>query len=472
MLHPIKATEWLQINEANRLLLKSVGALPYNDVFEDIWTTLAKIILSYGSRGGGKSETVADKLIKECIESDYFKCYYGRKVFDGLRESSFATLVYCIEKNGLKHDFHYSTANTSSMVITHKSGNKFIPFGSDKADKLKSIKDPSHMWCEEFDQFTFEDFKDLFPALRTSRGANKFYGTFNSYCVPLNHWIIQVFFPDLYTGKDKQQFDALEGVEVLKIFANYMDNYFIDRDDYTKRLQLASRGNLRIFDGIANGAWGQMQNNDPWLHNYDSNVHIREMPYLPTYPIYLSFDFNKSPVTCSVTQMSPQKGLQSSFLHVIDEFYGEMNLQQLCQNIKSKYPNSIMFVTGDASGNSGHLALEELGTKNMTFYTLIKRYLGLSDRQLHINTKNLSFHDSRILCNTMLYSYPNFYIHPKCRMLIEDCTKATVDDKGQDPNKLKKDRDGYKMDMFDNFRYMLQCYFHDYVQGVLRVSAK
>lgn len=55
-------------------------------------------------------------------------------------------------------------------------------------------------------------------------------------------------------------------------------------------------------------------------------------------------------------------------------------------------------------------------------------------------------------------------------MLIEDCTKATVDDRGQDPNKIKKDRSSYKMDMFDNFRYMLQCYFHDYVQGVLRVS--
>lgn len=100
------------------------------------------------------------------------------------------------------------------MIITCKTnGNKFIPFGADKADKLKSIKDPTHIWCEEFDQFAFTDFKHLYPTLRTLRGVNRFIGSFNTHEVLPTHWILKLFFPDLYEGTDK---DDVLMVDLLK----------------------------------------------------------------------------------------------------------------------------------------------------------------------------------------------------------------------------------------------------------------
>src|SRR5690606_4682714 len=130
----------------------------------------------------GKSEAVFDKLINDCLESEYFRCYYGRKIFDTVRGSCFKTIIECLKKMNLAHLFNFSEADNSSMVITCKTNrNQFIPFGGDKADKLKSIKDPTHIVCEEFDQFDFKDFKDLYPTLRTERGANVFYGMFNTH---------------------------------------------------------------------------------------------------------------------------------------------------------------------------------------------------------------------------------------------------------------------------------------------------
>lgn len=434
----------------------------YSAKFHDILHSWDRYVIAYGGRGSGKTDTFFLKYIVSLFEPYYFKLAYINKEGSNIRDQQYAGFKRVAKRIGVFDQLKFYDGDY--RIINPKTGNMLVPKGMDDPEKTKGLDDVTAIWWDEINKGDIEDFRALNELLRSPQAMYlQFALSFNP--VSDQHWLRASFFHPEDAHKLHPDFVG----QTLLNRSTYKDNEFIDQQAYLETLMTSAAGNINSIRVNIEGDWGLPENGNPWLYNFKQE-HIREMPYLPTYPIYLSFDFNKSPVTCSVTQMSPQKGLQSSFLHVIDEFYGEMNLQQLCQNIKSKYPNSIMFVTGDASGNSGHLALEELGTKNMTFYTLIKRYLGLSDRQLHINTKNLSFHDSRILCNTMLYSYPNFYIHPKCRMLIEDCTKATVDDKGQDPNKLKKDRDGYKMDMFDNFRYMLQCYFHDYVQGVLRVS--
>lgn len=459
----VKASKWFALDESDRLLVRQLGAFPINDVFAPIWEKKDyDILLSYGGRGGGKSEHICQLLITKCRNSSYFKCYYGRKVFDTVRGSCFETLVHNIEAMGYKDEFSYSTANTSSMKITHKkTGNSFIPFGSDKAEKLKSIKDPTHVWGEELDQFHLEDIKELMPTLRTLRGENVFIGTFNTHNVYSNHWIIKYFFPELYDGNDRIQFDILEGKNVLKVFVNYTDNYFIDKDAYLSTLKLASGGNSMILEGIANGAWGVAENESPWLYAFDYDKHTRqELPFLPTFPVYLSFDFNRSPVTCLAAQQSPNKGGKNSFLHIIKEFAENVQLSELCNMIKTYYPGSMLFVTGDAAGNRHDVGFEQ---RNQTYYTIIKRSLGLTEKQLKLNSRNLEHNDSRVLCNTLFYAYPNFLISRSgCPKLIMECEKAEVDENHARPGHLKKDRAGFKNDLFDAMRYLLQTYYLDY----------
>jgi PBSX family phage terminase large subunit len=312
-LRPIPASDYIYFDEKHRELLKEFGGVAVNDKLLPVWKNDYDIGLFFGGRGGGKSEVTCDKLLDDAMNSEYFKCYYGRKVFDTIRGSCFSTLIYCIKKNKLEEYFSYSEADNSSMIITCRlNKNKFIPFGSDKADKLKSIKDPTHIWCEEFDQFAFTDFKELYPTLRTIRGANIFIGTFNTHGVLPNHWILKVFFPDLYQGLDKedvQHVDLMTGKRLKKVFVNFTDNYFIDQESYRQNLWLSSAGNTTIFEGLANGAWGVMVNESPWLFAFDRKKHVAKTELIATRreTLYLTFDFNRNPAACTVIQWPDQK---------------------------------------------------------------------------------------------------------------------------------------------------------------------
>lgn len=472
-IYPVKASGFIResLPEERELLVKS-GILPINDVFFEHYGQRAAIRLFYGSYGSGKSVFIADDLIDKCLNDEYFRCFYGRKVFDTVRTSQFETLVDRIEERGLSHLFKYSRADNSSMVIhCLVNGNKFIPFGGDKPDKLKSIKDPTHIWCEEFDQFEDGegekqgDFQLLFPRLRTTKARCEFIGSFNTAPVFENHWILKYFFPDLYKGEDKPEEwfkELFSGLDISYCFANYTDNYFIDQEAYYLQLQLASGGNQNILEAIARGAWGVLDNKNPWLYGFDRAKHVRPtLPFLPSYSIYLSFDFNNDPFACTAYQMSPDRGSKNSFIHGIKEFSGHIKIEEMCDRIKSTFPGSILHITGDRSGQN-----EDIG-RNNTLYDIIASLLGVNKKLLDLNTHNLEHADSRIFMNAMMANYPNLLLSQEgCPNLIRQCQNAKVDAESKKPGQLLKDRGLHKNDEFDSFRYLFQTYFHDWAKKV------
>lgn len=455
-----KATEIYNKDELNAL--KDLGLVIINDKFKPLWTNDYDILLSFGGRGGGKSEGACQRLVDECINSDYFKCYYGRKVFDTIRGSIFDTLVHNMEEMRVHNQFSFSRSDHSTMIFTHKeTGNKFIPFGADKSDKLKSIKDPTHVLAEEFDQFGFKDFMEIYPTLRTERGRNRFIGLFNTKDVFPDHWIMKYFFPELYDGLDAAEFDVLDGVNVMKVFVNYTDNYFINQKDYYEKLKLSSGGSTLLLESIANGAWGVVENDAPWLYAFDKERHVANtVPFLANYPVYVFIDVNNEPFEASIWQISPNKGERSSFIHCIDEFSGKYKALELGQQIKAKYPTSILYLGGDRSGQN-----EDVG-RNQTIYQILGGAMGLSEKQLLLNTHNLEHSDSRLLCNAMFANYPNIKISAqKCPNLIRQIQIAKVDEKSSTPSKLLKDRGIYKLDCFDSARYMMQTLFNDFAKN-------
>jgi len=473
LVEPVPASAFIAADMSSDLknAALTAGLLPYNDKFHPLWYEPFQIFLAYGGRGGGKSESIADKLITDCLHEDYFKCYYGRKVFENVRESCFATIVACIKKRGLERFFKFSEADNSAMIITCiLNQNKFIPFGGDKADKLKSIKDPSAIWAEEFDQFTEDDFKAIYPTLRTIRAKNQFFASFNTHSVYTDNWIIKLFFPEIYTGDTTNLSASPLKVKTSRVFINYTDNYFIDQDAYTDQLMLACGQHLPTFNGVANGEWGVVANDSPWLYSWDAERNTT--PSLPTFkgfPIYLSFDFNNDPFACVAAQFSELKGdPDNSFLHIIKEFNGKLKVEDMCRQIKATFPNHILIITGDRSGQN-----EDLG-RNQTLYQMIASYLGITTKSLRLNNTNLEHGDSRIFCNVMLANYPNFKISQAgCPQLIKQCGIATVDPKSTKPSQLLKDRGVYKMDEFDGFRYLLQTFFHDFAKNkYLRIVTK
>ncbi len=296
----VPASGWFQtttlLTEGELRALLYCGILPVNDKMEPLFEGNEKITLLYGGRGGGKSEGVADRLIDDCINEKYFKCYYGRKVFEDVRGSCFATLIESIKKRGLEKDFRFSEADSSSMVIKHlPTGNRFIPFGADKADRLKSIKDPTDVWCEEFDQFTMKDFENLFPTLRTTRGHNRFYASFNTEPVRNSHWIMMVFFPHLYTGTENVNTEMLNNISVKHIFINFPDNYFINQETYSASMLVAAKGDYVKYNAIAGGEWGTDSVDNPFWESYNPTRHVGPYPYVSDQPVHVVVDDNVVP---------------------------------------------------------------------------------------------------------------------------------------------------------------------------------
>lgn len=281
-------------NDVREALLLS-GVVPVNDVFMPAWDAQDPIILLFGSYGSGKSIFVVDKLIRKAIENPYFRCYFGRKVFDTVRGSVFKTVIDRLKETRKDHLFHFSDAPNGSMQIRCKdNGNEFIPFGANDAKSLKSIKDPTDIFCEEFDQFTFEDFGLIFSRLRTEKAKTQFYGCFNTDKIFQSHFIRKVFFEGEYKHL------------ALKLKANYYDNHFIDQGAYYDKLKLIANGNIAVLNAIAEGEWGMVRTGNEFWKQFDETKHVKQVSVNKGTTIHISLDENVNPyVTQTFWQIFP-----------------------------------------------------------------------------------------------------------------------------------------------------------------------
>lgn len=269
------------------------GVIPVNDVLLPYFGNREKIFTLYGSYGSGKSVFFAEDLIDKCQNDPYFRCYFGRKVLDTVRGTVFQTLIDTIRDLKREKFFDFSDKPNGSMVIRCKeNGNAFIPFGSNDSEGLKSIKDPTHFFCEELDQFSFEDFGFLFSRLRTEKAQTQFYGAFNTEKVYKSHWIRKVFFDGEYAGMARN------------VKVNYYDNHFIDREDYEKKLRLIANGNAAVFNSIAHGEWGIVKTGYEFWKHFSEVKHVVKQAYETGTTIHISLDENVNPyVTVAIWQV-------------------------------------------------------------------------------------------------------------------------------------------------------------------------
>lgn len=292
----VKASNYVKLSEESQNIAKKVGLFPINDELYPFMEDDSKIIIIRGGRGGGKSNTIALRLIEECRTEDYFKCYYGRKVLDRVRGSQHQELVKAIKQLNLEDEFDFSENPHGSLTIQHKATkNAFFAFGADNSTSLKSISDPTHIWGEEFDQFDEKDFTSLYPTLRTKRGKNIFIASFNSYEVQKDHWILKLFFPNIYNGKEKYDYDILDGIEISHYLINFTDNYFIDQEEYEQKLRLSAGGDADLFSGLARGDWGVNKVGNRYYHSFKKGIHVTNVERLSNLPDHLGFDFNLVP---------------------------------------------------------------------------------------------------------------------------------------------------------------------------------
>lgn len=295
-LKAVKASGWKKLPDNAKDAMLVMGAVPVNDIFFPLWRNENRINLLYGSYGSGKSVFIVDELIRCAIENKYFRCYFGRKVLDTVRGTVFKTITDRIKELKKEQLFYFSDKPNGSMnIICRENGNEFIPFGANDSASLKSIKDPTHFFCEEMDQFSFTDFGFIYSRLRTEKAITQFYGAFNTDRVYQSHWIRKVMFEGEY--KDM----------AYKLKANYYDNNFINKEDYESKLRLIANGDITKFNAIANGEWGMIRTGFEFWKQFDETKHVRKLDIEKT-TIHVTLDENVNPyVTVSCWQLLVEK---------------------------------------------------------------------------------------------------------------------------------------------------------------------
>ena len=111
---------------------------------------------------------------------------------------------------------------------------------------------------------------------------------------------------------------------------------------------------------------------------------------------YLSFDFNRNPICCTV------------FQHYNETIYvvrciklKESNTEALCKKIKEYYPRASFIVTGDATGRASNTMVKD----NLNHYKIIRLALNLNQAAMKQPAANPPVEGNRVLLNVLLQNY-------------------------------------------------------------------
>jgi hypothetical protein len=199
--------------------------------------------------------------------------------------------------------------------------------------------------------------------------------------------------------------------------------------------------------------------------------------------IYISFDFNKVPMTALVMQKSvnfTKDILDSKFKYApifkkefkVGEKGKQATIYDTCEAIRlwvyqetgvkigkwetGFYPCLLpLRITGDASGNTTSGMVKD----PTHYYKIIKSELGLQDKVIKVPARNPYHSDSWLICNTIVSKCPGFAIDKtNCCELIKDFYRIKDDGK----HGLEKgNTESNQADLLDCFRYMINTFCDD-----------
>jgi hypothetical protein len=136
-------------------------------------------------------------------------------------------------------------------------------------------------------------------------------------------------------------------------------------------------------------------------------------------PLWLSFDFNVDPMTCTIWQTDGESWAQCLGEHR----QPNSDIYELCQQIRDDWDlTGEVYVTGDASGSNRNPAIRH----QLNSYDIIREELNLSRSDFKIPKFNPTIANSRMFCNAVFKSMPLLLIDSTAQYLIEDCRFVQV----------------------------------------------
>jgi phage terminase large subunit len=448
----------------------------YIETFRPYLTAEQGVQLFVGTAASGKSMFLYQRAVTFCLAKKYFRCLLTRKVKDTIRDSIFLGIKDVIDKWNLKP---YFSVNESQMdIICRVNGNMMLSFGLDDPDKLKSIKDPSHVLADEFDAFSKEDFAELRRRLRTQRVKKpQFWGAFNP--VP-DWWGREYFFADPEADQIPVGEVPAAQPDTLIHKSTYHHNPHVDQEDIKqKNLELSAldENNWTVYEL---GDWGKVMTGAEFYHQFKRRHHVGEYPFLPDHPVHSTWDFNVLPymthvlgqVTKEVQRKDDGKPLTIYTIRVFREYCLEdpQNTTEACANAYleefGRYQRDLI-IYGDAMGNKRHE-----GQGNKTEFKFLSAIFAKYLDQDRTNRSNPSVLQSRKFMNKILAEQEiapgilvRIRIDKSCKKLISDFEHVKLGVDGILKERYKDPKTGQTWEKWghasDAIRYMVVKLFED-----------
>lgn len=392
------------------------------------------------------SSKTHDRILEHLLLSmteKYFKCYFGRSVFDLAKSEFHSSIVSVIKREGWTDLFDYSEkANGTKEIVCKVTGNKFKPFGCDDEESIgKGWDDATHIMLDEGNQISFKQFGMLQSRARKKGVPKAFTMMFNNCDVLPDHWICT----HLLNKEAELTDDEGKVVErnLIEHCSTFRDNYFIDQEEYKNQL-IEQCGNDPVrLSAVLNAEWGSSTTGQPFYKMFDVRKHVNRCAYDPSLVLHVTWDENVNPyLPVSIWQI---RGLSAFCIDEIAAKNPYNTLRWVCSEIERRYGEqgkdhqAGMIIYGDATSRKDDVKQE----KGKDFFVLCKEYLKCFNPRLRVgrSNPNVAMRGNFIndILSKELYGL-NITISPVCKTVIADFqhTKEAPDG-GKDKTKEKID---------------------------------
>ena len=396
-------------------------------------------LLYGGGAGGGKSMLGCAWLIYQCTNYPGTRWLMGRKTLKTLKETTLNSFFNVAVMGGVR----YRYIENKGILFPNGSGILLKDLDYSPSDseynELGSLE-ITGAFVDECNQISEKCWNIVKSRIRYKLDeyglTPKILGT----CNPTQNWVYDRFYSPHRDNKLSPE----------RVFIQSLvdDNYKISKH-YVKNLEgLDEMSRERLL----RGNWEYLDISDLWAYAFLRDKHLGKCELNRSEAVFLSFDFNRNPIVCSVYQ------------HYSDTIYclevisiEDATIYRLCEEIKKKYEGCFFFVTGDISGKT------KTTVSQLNNFDVIKYYFRLSKNQMQYSGANPPLAENRVLVNAILEQYNIVFDKDKCAELIFDFQNVKSDREGK-PVKNNRNDETQRADCLDTFRYYLNRYFTDYMK--------
>lgn len=412
---------------------------------------------------GGSSSAKTHSILQALMIDGYYRNY--------------STLVYRKEQTAIKT----TVKNECKAIIENLNLTQYQEFdfefryneqklqfkGIDKEGKIKGLKGFRKLFFDEIDQFKEEEFNQAKLRLRGEENQQLLF-SWNP--VDEKHWLksyldkfewedLDLHFNEKHKKLNENSFIKRNKNKIL-IKTTYLDNRWVIGGDWGRydehvinEFETLKLTNSNLYNVYALGNWGQTLNKNPFFYALKKDLHYIDEPYrlAENETLFLSFDFNKDPVTLVIFAINKEKQISIVDLMQANEYTNENQtpLESVCNRFIDKYIKSGLVlrsyikVTGDASGLHGGADKKA----NHSFFTTIANLLLINKSQLILRKANTTHLLSQEICNALIFKC-DFAIYKSAQLVFDDMCIAFVENGSLD--KAKKE---LGLHMTDAVRY-------------------